>query len=914
MGSRLRATKQVFDRFLEIAPAREESGQPWVLQTFPTTANRDKEADKLKNVSQFAFPCKVTVDTVQHFSFVLTNEDAKWTFGFCRLAPNCETALVFLSGLPWHELFYKMLNQCAELIQSSDSAGLDRFLEAAHRSPLPGPGLIYHVEYGAGRIFTSPTPNPMNLPSVPENRNLTEYINAVDTHNMMVMFASMLFERRILVVSKKLSRLSACVQAANAIIYPMFWQHIFIPVLPAQLMDYLCAPMPFLIGVPEPIMRRVRHSELGEVVILDADNNRVDSPFPDLESLPPEVVNNLKKSLKSPGQMLGDSVARAFLQALVHLIGGYRDGLRYRSGGKITFNEEAFVRSRPPNIQPFLEKMLQLQIFHQFIDERLNLLNSGRGFSDEFELESVAFTDRSNKRLKNQYTAMTQNVRKESGAFVKAVKSKANPAVKDAVKTVKEGSKIAQHKAKATYKDLKSRLRENREEIRNEDLANSGDSIRGGGGGNTHSAPSSPVQSRSSSALGRYGTMTNNQFPRQNTDLSFGRVRKYERFDPTAKELSPDFEDLPRLEYDLMSDLEEVMSRGKAESGLSLRNGAPAQQPQTLPPANSGVPGLALSNHGTAGAFGPPPLPGRLPAKEANPNSSRKPSVGDLINLEAEEDTELEVSFDPLASGGPAGPAHRKLSRTGGNPFLATSAASSIAAGANPMLPQYGKYENYTPPAGNSHAQFKEFLSSMTDPARPATNNNGSGEAAAIRSSDDLLSEYGLHFSGLGLQSRPPCRPTDVTSLPSTRGPSFSASSSHANGAFSSASLNPRSMFSSAVPSVVPLPPPRAGPPPAPGRPTNSSFLYSSSQPFVLGSDFSSSSEPVGTMPVNQRIRSLPGEGKGPILSGDIFADLDPLRIAPTVIPNQKLEVKLAGIKPPAVPPRVKKGQWTTFE
>lgn len=95
----------------------------------------------------------------------------------------------------------------------------------------------------------------------------------------------------------------------------MSWEHIFIPVLPAQLMDYLSAPMPFLIGVPAPIMQRVRHSELGEVVILDADNNRVETPFADLESLPSEVVNNLKKSLKSPAQMLGDSVARAFLQA-----------------------------------------------------------------------------------------------------------------------------------------------------------------------------------------------------------------------------------------------------------------------------------------------------------------------------------------------------------------------------------------------------------------------------------------------------------------------------------------------------------------------------------------------------------------------------------------------------------------------
>lgn len=60
----------------------------------------------------------------------------------------------------------------------------------------------------------------------------------------------MLYERRIIFISKRLSRLSACVQACNALIYPMIWQHIYIPVLPLSLIDYLLAPMPFLIGVP----------------------------------------------------------------------------------------------------------------------------------------------------------------------------------------------------------------------------------------------------------------------------------------------------------------------------------------------------------------------------------------------------------------------------------------------------------------------------------------------------------------------------------------------------------------------------------------------------------------------------------------------------------------------------------------
>ena len=79
-----------------------------------------------------------------------------------------------------------------------------------------------------------------------------------------------------------------------------------------------------------------------------------------------------------------------------HLVftGGYRDGLRFRPEEQITFDPDAFVQSRPPNMQPFLEQLLHLQIFQQFIEERLFQLNSGEGFSDEFEMEANMQADK----------------------------------------------------------------------------------------------------------------------------------------------------------------------------------------------------------------------------------------------------------------------------------------------------------------------------------------------------------------------------------------------------------------------------------------------------------------------------------------------------------------------------------------
>lgn len=74
---------------------------------------------------------------------------------------------------------------------------------------------------------------------------------------MLSIIASLLQERRIIITSHQPDRHSACVQAANALLYPMEWQHTYIPILPMQLRDYLMGPMPYLIGAPISVLDTV---------------------------------------------------------------------------------------------------------------------------------------------------------------------------------------------------------------------------------------------------------------------------------------------------------------------------------------------------------------------------------------------------------------------------------------------------------------------------------------------------------------------------------------------------------------------------------------------------------------------------------------------------------------------------------
>ncbi|XP_026153116.1 DENN domain-containing protein 1A isoform X7 [Mastacembelus armatus] len=389
----------------------------------------------------------LTVNQVgQNFTFVLTDIESKQRFGFCRLSSGAHTCYCILSYLPWFEVFYKLLNILADYTIKGQESQWQELLVSLHTLPIPEPGVPVHL--GVHSFFT--VPDTRKLPSIPENRNLTEYFVAVDVNNMLHLYASMLYERRILICCSKLSTLTACIHGSAAMLYPMHWQHVYIPVLPQHLLDYCCAPMPYLIGVHSSLMEKVRGMALDDVVMLNVDTNTLETPYDDLQSLPNDVIASLKSRLKKVSTTTGDGVARAFLKSQVALFGSYRNALQIESGEPITFNEETFVNHRSSAMRHFLQNAIQLQLFKQFIDGRLDLLNSGEGFSDIFEEEinmgEYAGSDKT-------YHQWLFTVKKGGGAIFNTVKTKANPAMKTVYKFAKDHAKMR-------IKEVKSRLKQ----------------------------------------------------------------------------------------------------------------------------------------------------------------------------------------------------------------------------------------------------------------------------------------------------------------------------------------------------------------------------------------------------------------------------------------------------------------------
>ncbi|KAL1241524.1 DENN domain-containing protein 1A [Trichinella spiralis] len=415
MASRLRLNPvTLFDVFAEVASNESEGGNPWILWKYPDDFNDEKI---LRSIAEFSYPCTLSSESVQLFSFVLTDLEGCYTFGFCRHAPRTKTCYCLLSALPWPEVFFKFLNHIASVADQCSPDEVERLLDCTYHQEIPLPNQTFVINSSSGRnALECLCPDNTKLPKIPENRYLTEYFNAVNETAMIAVFAT-----------------------ANLLIYPMHWQHIFIPVLPAHLCHYLNAPMPYLIGVPSVLYEQsfMQEVDLNDVVMLDIDSKLFRSPYDDVSTLPYEVISVLKKNMRLSYGTAGDGLARAFLRALVVLIGGYREALQFRQGELITFSPEAFVQTRPSNLRPFLDKMLDLQIFRQFIDDRLDRLNTGVGFQDQFEEECNCYSGKESSRIKYQYNEWMNNMKKEGGAWVKQIRSKVKLKGKEAMNDIR---------------------------------------------------------------------------------------------------------------------------------------------------------------------------------------------------------------------------------------------------------------------------------------------------------------------------------------------------------------------------------------------------------------------------------------------------------------------------------------------
>uniref|UniRef100_A0AAY4EE90 UDENN domain-containing protein n=1 Tax=Denticeps clupeoides TaxID=299321 RepID=A0AAY4EE90_9TELE len=395
--------RKLFEYFLVVALHKTKAGAPYlpeVTQQFPLKLERSfkfmREAeDQLKVIPQFCFPDAkdwAPVDNFpsETFSFVLTGEDGSRRFGYCRrLLPSGKgrrlpEVYCIVSRLGCFDLFSKILDE-VEKRRAISPALVQPFMRGIMEAPFPAPGRTITVKNflpGSGtEVIKLCRPSDSRL----EHVDFECLFSSLSLRLLLRVFASLLLERRVIFTADKLSTLSQCCHAVVALLYPFTWQHTYIPVLPPSMMDIVCTPTPFIVGLLSSSLPRLKELPIEEVLVVDLGNSRFLRQLDDEDSILPhklqaalEHVLERRKELAtdkgdypSESSSLSAVVSEAFVRFFVEMVGHYSLFMGGVERDDDSASASAFRKAvSSKSLRRFLEVFMETQMFAGFVQER----------------------------------------------------------------------------------------------------------------------------------------------------------------------------------------------------------------------------------------------------------------------------------------------------------------------------------------------------------------------------------------------------------------------------------------------------------------------------------------------------------------------------------------------------------------
>ncbi|MGH0156185.1 UNVERIFIED_CONTAM: hypothetical protein FKN15_048906 [Acipenser sinensis] len=261
------------------------------------------------------------------------------------------------------------------------------FMRSLMESPFPAPGKTIKVKTflpGAGNeVIELRRPMDSRL----EHVDFDSLFRCLSVRQVIRVFASLLLERRVIFVADKLSILSSCVHAVVALLYPFSWQHTFIPVLPSSIVDIVCCPTPFLVGLLSSSLPKLKELPVEEALMVDLETDRFIRQMDDEDTLLPRKLQAaLEQALVQKNDLMNQDsdsesdeesnslsslVSEAFIRFFLETIGHYTLFLTQNEKGERVFQREAFRKSvASKSIRRFLGVFMESQMFAGFIQDR----------------------------------------------------------------------------------------------------------------------------------------------------------------------------------------------------------------------------------------------------------------------------------------------------------------------------------------------------------------------------------------------------------------------------------------------------------------------------------------------------------------------------------------------------------------
>eukprot|EP01127_Copromyxa_protea_P016871 TRINITY_DN5094_c0_g1_i2.p1 TRINITY_DN5094_c0_g1~~TRINITY_DN5094_c0_g1_i2.p1 ORF type:complete len:1055 (+),score=127.56 TRINITY_DN5094_c0_g1_i2:86-3250(+) len=381
--------ERILDFFVQVQLRPKDCdsrSEPQELYHYPRSL-REEDQPLLAQIPKFCFPDislfpkRRLAKESKFFSFTLTDTAGNRRNAYCyrkligeslltsdKLWP---TAFCVVSPLPYSCFFQAFLAATYKVSHSVDQ--LNSLLSYVYYGTRPSPGMNL-VYKGSDTEFNFRRPNEWEY--VHGNLNCFKIFQNLDTTSILNLFCALLCERRVVFFSSNPGTLGDCVSAALSLLAPFSWQYVFIPILPPDMIDMVCAPMPFVCGVLSMHSEQVMSMPMEEVVLVDIEGNQVITPACDHEILPmwirEELIDALHEAKKMSASVHNPTSQRprlqqvlepAFYRAFTVLLSGFEQHIIPNSG-KV---DPKWIDTCDAENVDFVKRITCTQMFNRFI-------------------------------------------------------------------------------------------------------------------------------------------------------------------------------------------------------------------------------------------------------------------------------------------------------------------------------------------------------------------------------------------------------------------------------------------------------------------------------------------------------------------------------------------------------------------
>lgn len=195
--------------------------------------------------------------------------------------------LCILSSHAYLQSFREYLAQLYRLATMTNmmEVPIERYIvNICDETPAPPPGsfeIRLKILNSELAFWAPPANQPVAYVALPFN----VLFECLDLSNIIFVWYALTLERKILLLSSHCSLLTICAEILCSLLFPMEWNHLYIPILPRFLSPMLDAPIPYLCGIARQHLEHAIQSISDETIVVDLDQNLITlgvltPPFP----------------------------------------------------------------------------------------------------------------------------------------------------------------------------------------------------------------------------------------------------------------------------------------------------------------------------------------------------------------------------------------------------------------------------------------------------------------------------------------------------------------------------------------------------------------------------------------------------------------------------------------------------------